>query len=505
MAVEAGMTPAEVIAADQGLSAREGAADRFSAAALLAKVLHAGGSDRLTRKAGRALPAVGTSPLPYADVLAALVALTLSGAAATRDTGVAGVLLAAVIVLISRLLGAYDRHNLLVRKSTLEDAPILFRVATLYALVVWVLKGWVVGEAAGHWQLLALWTELFVFLLFFRSTARVLCRSLTPPERCLVISDHETCDWLRTKLAGRPSLHATVVAGIHPGAAEQHHTGFAFQDPDELRAVVDQLKVDRVIVRPGTGAENEEDVASFLSAARDVGVKVSLLPRLLEVVGSSVEFDDVDGLPFLSLRPTRLSRQASLLKRALDIVVSFTALLLFGPLFGIVSLLIRLDSSGPTFFRQRRVGRSGSPFHMLKFRTMVVGADAQKCRLRHLNEADGLFKIADDPRITRIGRLLRRTSLDELPQLINVLRGEMSLVGPRPLVEEEDIRIEGWRRRRLQLTPGMTGHWQILGSARIPMKEMIRIDYLYVTDWSLWLDIKILLRTIPYVLRARGM
>jgi lipopolysaccharide/colanic/teichoic acid biosynthesis glycosyltransferase len=142
---------------------------------------------------------------------------------------------------------------------------------------------------------------------------------------------------------------------------------------------------------------------------------------------------------------------------------------------------------------------------MLKFRTMVDGADAMKVRLVARNEADGLFKIADDPRITGVGRWLRCTSLDELPQLFNVLRGEMSLVGPRPLVVEEDSKIEGRHRRRLHLTPGMTGDWQILGSARIPLHEMVKIDYLYVTNWSAWGDLKILARTVLYVLSARGM
>jgi lipopolysaccharide/colanic/teichoic acid biosynthesis glycosyltransferase len=142
---------------------------------------------------------------------------------------------------------------------------------------------------------------------------------------------------------------------------------------------------------------------------------------------------------------------------------------------------------------------------MWKFRTMMVNAEEQKDSLRHLNEAVGLFKIGADPRVTRVGRFLRRMSVDELPQLVNVLRGEMSLVGPRPLVSDEDRRIEGWRRRRLHLTPGITGHWQVLGAARIPLEEMSRIDYLYVTNWSLWLDVKIMLRTVPYVFGRRGM
>jgi lipopolysaccharide/colanic/teichoic acid biosynthesis glycosyltransferase len=143
---------------------------------------------------------------------------------------------------------------------------------------------------------------------------------------------------------------------------------------------------------------------------------------------------------------------------------------------------------------------------MLKFRTMVDGADAMKRHLRDANEADGgLFKIENDPRITRVGRLLRKTSLDELPQIFNVLRGDMSLVGPRPLVCDEDERVTGHDRRRLHLTPGMTGRWQTLGSARIPLNEMVKIDYLYVANWSLWADLKIMLETVGFIARRRGL
>ena len=180
--------------------------------------------------------------------------------------------------------------------------------------------------------------------------------------------------------------------------------------------------------------------------------------------------------------------------------------MLLAPLLVMVAGAIKLDSRGPVFFRQRRVGRRGEAFWMLKFRSMVRDADDIKAQLRDQNEAKGgLFKIPDDPRITRVGRFLRRTSLDELPQLLNVLGGNMSLVGPRPLVEDEDALIEGWQRRRLAVKPGMTGMWQIFGSSRIPMSEMVKIDYLYGANWSLWLDVKILLRTVPYVLRRRGL
>jgi lipopolysaccharide/colanic/teichoic acid biosynthesis glycosyltransferase len=190
-----------------------------------------------------------------------------------------------------------------------------------------------------------------------------------------------------------------------------------------------------------------------------------------------------------------------LLKRAFDFVVADICLVLVSPLILLIALVIRLESPGPTFFRQVRVGRDGKHFRIYKFRSMIAEADSLKDGLRGLSEAGpGLFKIADDPRVTRVGRFLRRTSLDELPQLVNVVRGEMSLVGPRPLVIDEDAQVLGLDRSRLHLTPGMTGPWQIMGS-RVPMEEMVGIDYLYVVNWSLWLDLKVLIRTARHVAR----
>ena len=156
-------------------------------------------------------------------------------------------------------------------------------------------------------------------------------------------------------------------------------------------------------------------------------------------------------------------------------------------------------------FAQLRVGRDGRPFRMIKFRSMIDGAEAQRAALETLNETDGIFKLTDDPRVTRVGRLLRRTSIDELPQLINVLRGDMSLVGPRPLVLDEDRLIEGRHRERLLFAPGMTGPWQVLGPRRPPLSEMVKTDYLYAANWSLWTDIKILLRTVAHVAAQRGL
>lgn len=192
-------------------------------------------------------------------------------------------------------------------------------------------------------------------------------------------------------------------------------------------------------------------------------------------------------------------------KRVFDATISGLALLLLSPLLALIAIAIKLDTPGPILFRQRRIGRYGEPFGMLKFRTMVDGADERKHYLRHLNEAaDGLFKINRDPRITRVGRLLRSTSFDELPQLVQVLTGEMSIVGPRPLIAEEDSQIRGADRRREQMRPGLTGPWQVAGSSKIPLSEMVKLDANYVDSWTLVGDLSLIVRTVPHVLMRRG-
>jgi exopolysaccharide biosynthesis polyprenyl glycosylphosphotransferase len=291
-------------------------------------------------------------------------------------------------------------------------------------------------------------------------------------------------------------VKAKVVAGVRIDSMAP------FLDARRFRQIVADNDVHRVIISPV--AANSRGTLDLVREAKQAGVRVSLLPRVLEVVGSSVEFDHVDGLTMLGVRRFGLTRSSRALKRGFDLAISSVMLLAVAPIMAAVMLAIRLDSKGPVLFRQTRVGRDGERFEILKFRTMVPEAEALKGNLFHLNETQGLFKITDDPRITRVGRVLRRSALDELPQLLNVWRGQMSLVGPRPLVVDEDAKIEGLDRSRLHLTPGMTGHWQILGSAKVPLHEMVGIDYLYVANWSLWTDLKIMLRTIPYMLARRG-
>ena len=201
----------------------------------------------------------------------------------------------------------------------------------------------------------------------------------------------------------------------------------------------------------------------------------------------------------------RRERLRGAAKRGMDLVLSLLGLVLLAPLWLVIALLIKLDTPGPVLYRQRRIGRGGEMFGMVKFRTMIDGAHAQRLHLLHMNEAaDGLFKISADPRVTRFGAWLRSTSLDELPQLLNVIKGQMSVVGPRPLVPEEDELIEGRHRVRLGVRPGMTGPWQVAGASRIPISKMAELDYDYVRSWTIRGDLRLILGTLPHVLGRRG-
>jgi exopolysaccharide biosynthesis polyprenyl glycosylphosphotransferase len=439
----------------------------------------------------------------FGTALAAWFALGLVGG---RDWLVAALVCAPLIVLVNKTAGLYDRDEYRLHRSTLDETPMIFLIAAVFSMFVWLVLS---GRGDGPFErgeMGALWVLLVILPCTGRALGRWLVRKATSVERCLVIGDAVSAARLRHKLSESRSMKATIVGLVPLGitAIEGHGANGVpvVGEMETLGLVLVERDVQRVIVVPRTS--QSDAILDVIRVVKALGVKVSVLPDLFEVVGSSVEIDDVDGLPLMALRKRALSRSSEVLKRAMDVVVAATALALLAPLIGLIAVLIKLGSRGPVLFRQRRIGRHGQHFELLKFRSMVDGAEALKEDLRTLNEAEGLFKIVADPRITRFGGWLRRTHLDEVPQLINVLKGEMSLVGPRPLVPDEDSSIEGWHRARLQLTPGMTGHWQILGGPRVPLHEMVKIDHLYVSNWSLWLDVKILLRTIPHLLARRG-
>ncbi|HUR86688.1 MAG TPA: sugar transferase [Solirubrobacteraceae bacterium] len=408
-----------------------------------------------------------------------------------------------LVILASKLSGLYDRDELLLRKSsTLDELPAILNVSTLVSLFA------AIGDASGSGLglsgagLLALWLGQMMLLVMFRSLARSFAMSHTQVERCLVVGDADAWARLRKTLAESPHTNSTAFGYVPIQDRVRDDDPEPLGALAELDSIILGHDVHRVIVSPpSSGTDPSLDI---VRRAKSLGVRVTVLPRILEVVGSSGAFDDVDGITLLGVRRFGLTRSSAFVKRCQDIAGAIVGLVVAAPAMALIAAAIKLDSPGPVFFRQSRVGRRDEVLGILKFRTMVADAEERKAQLAALNETEGLFKMADDPRVTRVGRLLRRTSLDELPQLINVLRGDMSLVGPRPLVLAEDRHIEGWHRRRLQIKPGMTGPWQILGSGRIPLYEMVKIDYLYVATWSLWGDLKILLRTALFILARRN-
>ncbi len=434
--------------------------------------------------------------LVLADVVTVAVATavisSLFGSKRVEAVALAGMPL---VLLLFKTAGLYDRDQLRLVPSTLDEVPLLLGFTGLFVLGITILEPAVLGVPLGGARVAALWLGSFTAVTTGRLLARSVAASFSGVERCFVIGDDRQLDRVRERLAASRA-RATII-GLLPLPDDGSDGGLTTLA--EIRQLVRELQIDRIIIAPTT--TDASGVIHLIRLAKGAGVRVSVLPRVLEVVGSAVEFDEVEGMTMLGVRSFGLSRSSHLLKRSFDVVLTTAGLVLVGPLIAVLALLIRIDTPGPIFFRQLRVGRNGKQFRIFKFRSMVQDAEAQKEGLRALNEAgDGLFKIAHDPRVTRVGSWLRRLSLDELPQVFNVLRGEMSLVGPRPLVIDEDAKVIGLDRSRLHLTPGMTGPWQVMGT-RVPMQEMVGIDYLYVANWSLWLDLKILLRTVRHMAR----
>ncbi len=287
--------------------------------------------------------------------------------------------------------------------------------------------------------------------------------------------------------------------------------GIAYEFVDVLPPERDKELSERIaLTRPDEVILNEGDfdeaaVLEIVETAHRAGVKVRIAPKTTDLLLQRGEYVPGQGMPLFELRPPVLAGTDWVVKKAFDLVVSSVVVLVGLPFWLLIALAIRLDSRGPVLYRDRRVGVGEREFGMLKFRTMVQGAAELQDELEDQNEAGGaLFKIREDPRLTRVGRVLRRLSLDELPQVLNVLGGEMSLVGPRPLPVRDYDRLEAWHRKRYNVLPGITGLWQISGRSSLTFDDLVRLDFYYIENWSIWLDISILVKTLPAVIAGRG-
>jgi exopolysaccharide biosynthesis polyprenyl glycosylphosphotransferase len=414
------------------------------------------------------------------ELLAVALALTLTWPLLTWSSG----------LLASADLSAWA--------SGIGDSGRLLLAALAVSWVALALLSWL-GTA--HPAAAALTTAACTGLAasILRASARVVAhRRRTLCQRTVIVGSGLVADRLATRVRSHDELGLELI-----GTIDDKPLGEALQGLprlgglEDLERVLAEHRVDRVMF--AFSRAGHEQLLHALRTCRDARIAVDVVPRLFEFLDGARTLDQIGGLPLLSIEAPSLSRPSRGGKRALDVVGAALGLLLLAPLLLVAAIAIKLDTRGPVLFRQVRVGRGGRHFTLYKFRSMRVGSSV-------LVRPDGaIVKDDEDPRVTRIGRVLRRLSLDELPQLFNVLRGEMSLVGPRPLVlAEAQALTEAWQNRRADLRPGLTGPWQVAGRSNIPFQEMIRFDYQYVSGWSLGRDLAILLATLPAVFSGRG-
>jgi exopolysaccharide biosynthesis polyprenyl glycosylphosphotransferase len=415
-------------------------------------------------------------------------------------------------VVAAKLYGLYDKDEERTDHSTADDFAGVFHLITVST---WLLYA---GSLLTSWfnpqfgKLFLFWILAAIGVPLARSGARSVCRRhVNYLQNTLIVGAGEVGQTVARKLLNHPEYGINLVGFVDNQPKErvpglEHLTLLGGQD--DLSELVRLLDVERVIV--AFSNDGHETSLDLIRTLNDRDVQVDIVPRFFEVLSAGVDLHSVEGLLMCGLPPSRLSRSSRLMKRSFDVAASALGLVVLSPVFALIAAAIRLDSRGPVFFRQVRMGTDDQTFRIWKFRTMARDAEQRKSEFAHLNKhlAPGgdarMFKIDADPRVTQFGSVLRRWSLDELPQLFNVLRGEMSLVGPRPLIAGEALHVSEWASRRVDLKPGITGLWQVLGRDEIGFEEMVKLDYLYVTGWSLVADLKLLAATLPALVRRQG-
>jgi exopolysaccharide biosynthesis polyprenyl glycosylphosphotransferase len=437
-----------------------------------------------------------------AIVAALLIAFSISPVE-NRDLGQAVWVLPVLPIWLAlfRIYGLYGLDAKRINHGVLDELPALFHAFLIGLLVTWVWFRIAPVHKLGLGEALTLGLAAFFLVVFMRATVRRLALGWFGCERVLFVGAAPVLQPLLRKIRTHPE-YALDPVGVVVGGSANVHTDLPVLgtlETVDLQDAISRHEVERVIV-----VQADVDDETILELLQGSGAKVSILPQQVDAMGPSVQVDNIEGVTVFGLNPLALSRSSRFLKRSMDVVGAGLGLLLLAPLMAAAAIAIKLDSRGPVLFRQQRIGKEGRRFMLTKFRTMATDAEQRLDELLRFSEDRYWLKVDHDPRITRVGRFLRLTSLDELPQLWNVLRGDMSLVGPRPLIASEDEQIRGYARLRLQLAPGITGLWQVLGRTTIPFEEMVKLDYLYVANWSLWTDVNLLLRTIPAVLFRRG-
>ena len=419
-----------------------------------------------------------------------------------------GLVFAATAPFAFAIFGLYSSKSLTI--SAFDEARSL-AMGLVTLSFSWLLLGMLIRPGSfgrPEAEAMIVWLPLaFLLSLVVRGVVRGEARRRRP-ERILMLGAGRTGQLLAKRISTTVGDGVEIVGFVDdnplPIEDELRHIPI-LPESGGLDAAIQATGATRLILAFSQSSSRE--VLESIRSSDFGRLPVSIVPRYYEITPAHSTLSELDGFPLIDLKSAQLSRSARFTKRTLDIAVSLGALVILSPVLAAAAIAIKIDSRGPVFFRQERLGSRGEPFRIWKFRTMYQDAESKRHEMAHMNEMENsgpLFKMKNDPRVTRVGGFLRKTSIDELPQLLNVVVGTMSLVGPRPFVTHEAVQIGGWGRRRLDLTPGITGLWQVRGRNDIAFDEMVQLDYMYVTNWSVWWDLRLLLQTVPRVLSQRG-
>lgn len=417
-----------------------------------------------------------------------------------------------VITFICILVFKFSNLYTLPYKFSLEEFPAILRAVTISAIIVMALTFIYRQFTFSRIVIFLGWLLNLVFISLWRYLFNMLRRRfqhlLQEKKRVLIVGAGKVAKEIADGacLSGRQDYQIVGLIN-YPKMERKEWYDFKnikiYDRLEDLPLAIGELNCNEVIMTKLP--ESQGPLLQLITLCEKKDIEFKIIPDMLELVTTRSRIDYVFGLPVLSLKKIQLTGINFFIKRLADIFVALIVLGICALPIMAIALVIRIDSRGTVFYRQPRMGYKGRKFIFLKFRSMVQDADDHLKDVIHLNERQGpVFKMKNDPRITRVGKFIRRYSLDELPQFINVLKGEMSIVGPRPQVLWEAAHYDEWAKRRLMVLPGITGLWQVSGRSNLSYEEMIKLDIYYMENWSLWLDIDILLRTVPTVLFARG-
>ncbi|MFA4858333.1 MAG: undecaprenyl-phosphate glucose phosphotransferase [Candidatus Margulisiibacteriota bacterium] len=408
---------------------------------------------------------------------------------------------------IFKFFGLYEEKRTV---NLFDESANLFLAVLVSALVLASLlflykEFWFSRQVIGY-----AWLSSFIFLVLFRYGISWLQRLLYSRglgiSRLLIVGAGEIGQAIAARAQSSLRLGIKVVGFVDDDpikAGKEFYGVPVLGNLSRIKEIIRSYRVDEVVIS-STDLPSAQ-VLDIITECEGLGVEFKIIPGLLEIMASRVDTGEIAGIPLVTIAEVQWVGYKPILKRGVDLVAALVLLILLSPLLLLVALAIKLDSRGSVLFGQERVGKDGKVFTAYKFRSMVVDAEKLFEKVKHMSEVEGhVFKMKADPRVTRVGKWLRKFSLDELPQLINVLCGEMSLVGPRPPIPREVANYSAWHKKRLRITPGITGLWQVSGRSEIPFEEMVRLDIYYIENWSLWQDCKILLMTFPAVVFGKG-